>query len=395
MNRSNLLTAFSFLLAIASAHCSSAAVDEPARDADVGAPVTNPQPTPTPSSTATAPPPLPPAPVSVFMATGHMGRTVTSCDDGKTWIKDRSDDDATRCWVTGDPNYKECDHTPFSGGGIDAGDGWFFADYGWGYNGSVKRSRDGANWEIVKTGGWGGGTAYASKTLMNMWGKWSYSTDQGKTWNEVSPSPADQLDYAKIYRVGTKFFATSRSSGVMLSRDQGRTWDKPAGVPSEWAQAVAEGTGVLVTIGVRHGANGANNVGIAARSTDDGRTWTSTTVFDEPSREWDTNLIFDGAAFVAYSGGRVLRSTDGASWTPTPTKSAAGAAFSIAGPVAHNPLTKTYVSISSQWGNFYEKQRAYRSIDGVTWTELTAAQFKGGHPLSRIIVGEMGAAFCK
>ena len=55
---------------------------------------------------------------SVFMATGHMGRTVMSCDDGKSWINDRSENDNARCWsASTDPNYVECDHTPYSGRG--------------------------------------------------------------------------------------------------------------------------------------------------------------------------------------------------------------------------------------------------------------------------------------
>ncbi len=86
--------------------------------------------------------------VPVFFAQGHLGRTVISCDDGKTWLHDRSDDDAGQCWVAG-ANSVECDHQPTSNAGIDSGDGWLFASFGHGSNGTVRASRDGAQWKII------------------------------------------------------------------------------------------------------------------------------------------------------------------------------------------------------------------------------------------------------
>jgi hypothetical protein len=41
---------------------------------------------------------MPPKTVPIFVALGYQGRTTVSCDDGKTWIANRSDDDAVECF---------------------------------------------------------------------------------------------------------------------------------------------------------------------------------------------------------------------------------------------------------------------------------------------------------
>ncbi|MNT80042.1 hypothetical protein D3C72_2194520 [compost metagenome] len=64
------------------------------------------------------------------------------------------------------------------------------------------------------------------------------------------------------------------------------------------------------------------------------------------------------------------------------------------GPSAYNPATKTYSVIQNEWNNYYTKQKAWVSSDAITWTQLTAAQFKGGHPLMRIVIGEVDKSVC-
>src|SRR5262245_52167588 len=65
--------------------------------------------------------------VPVFVAQGHVGRTTISCDDGRTWVGNRSDDDSIRCFSGVD-----CDHHPGAAHGVVFGHGWFFATFGWG-----------------------------------------------------------------------------------------------------------------------------------------------------------------------------------------------------------------------------------------------------------------------
>jgi len=314
------------------------------------------------------------------MATGHMARTVMSCDDGRTWIRDRSENDNARCWVSG-PNYVECDHTPFSTKGIDAGDGWFFVNYGWGYSGSARRTRDGINWQTIRTGDLGGGISYFNGELFLQWYQALLSSNAGDTWRPLGSNILSTVAFPLSQRLGNKFIVDGRSEGqnkIVISRDQGRTWEAGAGFRAENRGNYAEGRGVIVAASQ-----------LAARSTDDGRTWTQ---IAGPANIFAVK--FNGSQFLAWSmNGLVYRSSDGLSWTSTAFTIAGGGSFQ--GPIAYNPATGTYVAIRNEWDQYYDKQKAYRSTDGISWVQLPAASFRGGHPIANIITGEMDAANCQ
>jgi hypothetical protein len=344
---------------------------------------------PTPNTNTDGGPPVSTEPkkADVFVAVGHMGRSVMSCDDGATWIHDQSEKDDARCWVDGDPNYVECDHTAFSSpaGGVAFGDGRFYASYGWGYDGSVRRSSDGWHWETVKTDGWGGGVAFAKKTVFTLWeGQWFTSTDQGGTWTPVVYAGKDNLDHAFPRGVGDRLFALGRANGAVkgaISTDSGATWTTATGLGQDTAKHIAEGNNVLVSIG---------DNGVSARSTDGGMTWASKQVVTEGS--WTTALVFDGTAFVAWAGSTKWSSPDGVTWSSAPVT---GVPPWWSAAVSFNPKTKTYVAVLNAWGNYYDKQKAYRSADGLTWTTLDAAHFKGGHPISNIVLGQVDPSVCQ
>ena len=73
--------------------------------------------------------------VPMFVAQGQAGRTIISCDDGRTWVADRSDEAWGYC------SDHDCDHGPGAGHGIT-----------WGAPGALKRSRDGVTWESLGYG---------------------------------------------------------------------------------------------------------------------------------------------------------------------------------------------------------------------------------------------------
>ncbi|MCM8525661.1 MAG: hypothetical protein NE327_04025, partial [Lentisphaeraceae bacterium] len=126
--------------------------------------------------------------IDVFVAAGKLGRTLMSIDDGESWIHDKSDDDNARCWCDqNDPRYVECDHDPRSFTGLDASeDGWFYAQYGWGAPGTIRRSQNFIDWEVIRSGSNGGGLAVSGKTVVSLWNGRRYrSTNQGKKWTEV------------------------------------------------------------------------------------------------------------------------------------------------------------------------------------------------------------------
>jgi len=337
------------------------------------------------SSSVTSPHFTPP--VQVFMANGHVARTVMSCDDGLTWINDRSDNDATRCWVTGDPNYLECDHTPTSGHGVDAGYGYFYANFGWGYNGSIRRTRDGLNWTTLRTDGWGGGVATWNGVVTLLWGLWTTSSDFGTTWANVASSPtAIVYDHPDLVRANNLLFSTSRASGVAISRDGGLTWEIPASLPSKAGGLYAMGNGLIVSAGYDPQTSGMPYLGYTGVSSDNGLTWTFQQMYSGSGQTWD-GLAFNGTNFIAWSNMQAYQSSDGVTWTATPVVSNPR----LSAPIAFNPTTGTYVAISQGWGGYYAAQKALRSKDGINWTVLDSSHFTGGHPLSMITLGYMDA----
>lgn len=365
-------------------------------------PVPTPQPLPTPQPSP-APPPAPapqpspvpmpmpsPAKVGVFMAAGHMSRTLMSCDDGRTWINDRSANDATRCWVTGDPNYVECDHTPYSFTGLDYSNGWFFSMSGWGYPGALRRTANGSQWQTLHSVQ-GNGIASVNNVLFVQWQDGFRSLDAGVTLSPVARSGLQNLSFGTVTRVGSLMIAVGRSDSPQrfaLSRDQGLTWSLPASLQVTWIKKVATGGTRLVAVG-----HNDSPISYSAVSSDNGLTWT---VREQATRDlyWE-QLIFDGDKFITWGGGKRWTSSDGLTWTGQTLAVENLVGQPLNGPVEFNPVTKTLVLITSNWGNYYAKQKAYRSVDsGLTWSLLPSTAFRGGHPLSAIVYGEVDRAAC-
>lgn len=321
-----------------------------------------------------------------------MGRTAFSCDDGVTWIHDRSDNDAVRCWDTSVTPYVDCDHTASSAtiSALDYGDGWFYAQFGWGYDGAAKKSQDGVNWQTIRSPGWGGGIVYSNKTIFSDWEyDWKYSLDGGATWlTPTIPSATmyDNIDHPLPVRLGNKLFEFGRPGSpitMVTSTDNGMTWKTSSGFPGANKASIAEGNGVIVVLDSYYPSS-------VMRSADGGLTWTSKAVAGFTDIDM-TNVLFDGTQFVAFTGQLRWTSPNGVNWT-----SAKKVGNFWYGPVAYDPNTKTYVAIASMWDNYYAKQKAYRSTDGgLTWVELDTNHFKGGHPVSKIVVGQMDGSACK
>jgi len=119
-------------------------------------------------------------------------------------------------------------------------------------------------------------------------------------------------------------------------------------------------------------------------------TWTGQELL--PGKSWAANVVFNGKEFVNWSDGKRYVSDDGVKWTETPMTTGSFNSKVWEGNVAVNPRTGTYVAILSVWGNNYEKQKAYRSRDRITWEELDAEHFQGGHPIGKIILAWMSRA---
>jgi hypothetical protein len=327
--------------------------------------------------------------IDVFLAAGKLGRTLMSIDDGESWIHDKSDDDNARCWCDNkDPRYVECDHDPRSFTGFDASeDGWFYAQYGWGAPGTIRRSQNFIDWEVVRTGGNGGGLAVSGNTVVSLWNGRRYrSTNQGKKWAEVKDDL--RMDgHPFIKSAGGKLFATARGDGQFkMSNDEGKTWKLLKDVKAGWTDSIVEGNGILVSTGTRREKD-KPDMAYSARSTDGGFTWVGQEVVQ--GKRWAANIVFNGKEFVNWAGGKCYRSSDGIKWESEKISVGSFNPQHWGANVSFNPRTGTYVAILSVWGNYYEKQKAYRSKNGAKWIELKDDKFKGGHPIGKIMLAQI------
>lgn len=317
--------------------------------------------------------------VPLFVAQGHAGRTLVSCDDGVTWVADRADlpDTTTRCW-SDDALEIDCDHDATAGRGMTYGDGWFFMTFGWGAPGTIRRSNDGVSWEVVYNRDIPfAGIAYGNGTLVAGNRAPVWSSDLGDSWQDGGDTNlqvwnARRIGYAGHGDDGAFIILARDTDGqdVVRSTDGGRTWQHPTTPPGACADHVrgtAYGNGVFVAV---------DGDGDTCTSTDGGDTWMNGSVGGNVE---SSDVIFTGSEFLAWGGGQRYSSTDGISWNAQATTPGVNV-----GAVAWSPETGTYVAVRGGWQVWYDKQRFYRSSDGIDWTEASGP---GSHPINYIAFG--------
>ncbi|MGB5813147.1 MAG: sialidase family protein [Polyangiales bacterium] len=313
--------------------------------------------------------------IPMFVAQGHAGRTTVSCDDGHTWVADKSNDDSILCFEEG----FDCDHDAGAGRGITWGDGWFYATFGWGTPGDVRRSDDGVDWETVLSGTTFGGVAYGNGRLVAANRPARYSDDQGVTWMNAGDSDLTvwTLRGAGFAPTHGGRFVMAASGGIAeitVSAD-GHTWSQPESSPADCGDGIQTDGGIVY----RNGTIVAmGSTAVACRSTDGGATWTSSAIGGSITSQ----LVFSGGQFMVWGNGTLYRSTDGVTWTTTPLSPA----NLNLGPVAVSD-SGTFVGVKGGWLVSYDKQAFYRSADGVTWETLPGSAFDGSHPIRFISFG--------
>ena len=316
-----------------------------------------------------------PTTVPIFIAQGKLGRTTISCDDGKTWVADRSENETARCWDTNAAENIECDHNSWSSVGMVAADGKFLATYGWGYAGVVRRTEDGVFWEDVLPGHTFAGLAYGNGRVIanDHTPQISMAAGAAGSWNAGAAIESTQWTVRRIAFApdGGGRFIISLDGSVQLSDDNGASWREATTRPDDCAKAVIDivhGNGVTVMV---------QNDGSVCRSTDRGDTWTHVPV----TTSFTSSVIFGGGAFMVWQGSTRYSSTDGLTWT-----NMAGTAGVNIGTVTRSE-NGTFVAVNDGWQQWYEKQHFFRSTDGVTWEVLPATAFKAGHPITHMIAG--------
>jgi hypothetical protein len=313
--------------------------------------------------------------VPVFVAQGHLGRLMVSCDDGQTWVANQSADDAETCW--GDDNLPDCDHSPWAGRGLAFGNGAFVATFGWGYPGVLRRSVDGATWEDVWMEqptfadiAFGKGLFVANNSPT------SISTD-GATWQEGGDLNLNVGNVRAIEFVphGEGLFVITGESGserdIVYSPD-GINWSHPSSRPPEcgsYVRNIAYGAGTIAIF---------SGNGTVCASTDGGDTWT----LHQVGGSLSSTGVWTGTEFFVYEGSTLHRSADGARWTSQavdpPDVNIGALARSDGG---------TFVAHRDAWEGWYDEQEMYRSTDGVTWERLPAGAFVPSHPINFIEFG--------
>ena len=330
-----------------------------------------------------------PATVGVFVASGHVGRTLVSCDDGRSWNHDQTEafvnemgapyPTITRCFDTG----MDCDHHPGSTKGVIYARDWFFRTTGWGPGGHITRSRNGIAWESLTERTTFGGLAHdGTSTLIAGARTPQRSTNEGVTF---MPSENEAISGWNVRRTGyvDGLFVIVGNDGneVGLSRD-GLRWRAPTTIDVACGRGI-QGQGGIARVGDAIViAGGESSV---CRSTDEGVTWTLHALPND-ARPSSSALIATGSEFMMWTNGAILRSTDGMSWTRTPTEPSIEV-----GAVARSP-EGTFVAVRGGWNHWYGDQYFYRSTDGIRWEQLGLAAAPQGHPIGWITYGQVNAS---
>jgi hypothetical protein len=309
---------------------------------------------------------------------------MVSCDEGQTWVANRSNDDSVRCFSSA---ATDCDHKFGAGRGIVwTPQGGFVANWGWGDPGVIRKSLDGVTWTTVDSGqNYAAMTANRAGLLYAASGRGKLSRDDGKTWVAAGDAKVQvNIRRGGFGGTGNGVFVIVGDSNTARVSDDAVTWRAPQVFPSscaneiQWEGGIASGSGVMVVLG---------GDGNACRSTDNGVTFDAHSVGGSVT----SRLLWTGREFVAWGNGAMYRSPNGTNWTSSPLRLRRNGALVSGTPsigaVAMSP-TGAFVASNAGWQVWYEKQRFYRSVDGLTWDELNASRFVGSHPISHIAYGE-------
>ncbi len=261
--------------------------------------------------------------VPIFVATGHMARSIISCDEGRSWVANQSDADLLRCFAAdGNPDGGDtnCDHNEGANHGLIQSNGWFIASYGHGMPGSVRRSRDGVTWERAIEGTQFAGLTEGNGAILAAGRAPMWSRDHGSTWQrtaDVDLSMNGNVIYnvrAATYGQGmfTMFAADGPNHDFVVTTNEGASWQH-ATLPAEC---------------------GSNTAGTVAFGYANGR-------------------------FIYADTANICISTDGLTYTST----------SLPAPASIGPVwTGTEYLIWGQYGDPTYQRVLMRSPDAVTWS---------------------------
>jgi len=302
--------------------------------------------------------------IPAFVAQGDRMRTLVSCDDGQTWVADQG-----LPYVNCDE--EDCDHDEGAPRGIAYGNGWFVAAFGWGSPGSIRRSRDGVDWEVTVEDLIHTEVAFGEGIFMaGGGGEQPLTSPDGDRWTETSESPNPNSRVVEFVNGDLFVVFGETDEMITMTSDLGETWDVPSDRPEQCgpsATGIASGNGVIVGASFRH----------VCVSEDDGDTWQQVSL---PGDRLTSVPVFDGSRFMIWAGATVHLSTDGVNWTQetcTPNNISVNAVA----------IGANGTFVASQGSE--DAQRFYRSEDGITWQRLADDRFPKGQRIKYIEPGEV------
>ncbi len=322
--------------------------------------------------------------VSIFVAQGHKGRLTISCDDGKTWINDHSDNPSARCFATATD---DCDHDPAAARGLGYGNGYVVATFGWGMPGHIGRSKNGIDWEsFAQAAGFYADLDFGNDLFVFDAVTPKFSSDDGKTLQAggtitFNNGVTDARAIAFTPKNGGRFVITGETGSmhdVVISKDNAKSWVHPGTLPPECGGSV---TGITSSDSIVVIAQGGGRV---CSSNDGGDTWVTTKV---SSDGFTSPPVWTGSEFMVWQQNALFRSKDAVAWTMA---SITPASVHI-GQVAVNKHG-TFVAVNGDWQAWYDKQEFYRSTDGVSWDVLPKTAFTGSHPIYFIQAADVEAS---
>lgn len=302
--------------------------------------------------------PPPPGLVPMFVAAGMGGRTITSCDDGRTWTADNTLEAGNN------------DHSPYAHKGFAYGNGLFIELLAWGADVSLKVSDDGVTWrrETMFDRTFYGGLGFGGGAFVMMrQGVTQSSRDGGKTWRRARVQP--RADFREGGGGGSEgVFAGGSGSAIDTSWDGGETWGALVGCPAFDFGGIGQHGGIAYAAGslVLVSRDGAS-CQVQSGGTKVTRGSLGST------RAIEGKLFLVGGRFWVPNGNEGFVSEDGVTWTRVAFAPRETAVHAIARSDAG-----TFVGVDRRGGGFF------RSADGITWLKVNGS---AGNQLLRVAFG--------
>lgn len=321
--------------------------------------------------------------IPLFVAYGHGGRTLVSCDDGRTWI--------------GEHVFAEegGDHGPYSAlARMTYGLGRFVAAAGWGAPSKLLVSEDGFQWEELGPDAYtdddgnsvelrfgATGVVFDGTVFFALLSGGTWRSDDGLRWKQLPdtfpPLPTD----AEFRRIGggDGRILVPTAGRLLISDDAGDTWFEGTGYAAACNGRIQRG-GNLRVVGSRIVVGGRD--GTVCASSDGGNAFRSVAL-----TSWFSDFVWRADEFVtiarpsAGAGGArtVFRSIDGHDWTEAPgTLNGTPALLAVSD-------TGTLVSINGAGTAFF------RSTDGGQTWEPATSEGTRSYGLTSVVFG-YGAA---